>query len=303
MFLVQVLVNISTLGALLAIYNLVIFFYKYIIMIIYIIIIIIIIIIAYIQPFIYFKALLPFRNISKDKINRIMIGLPCIDRDSHILYLLYDKLYESLENAIKYYDIEFILAPIMRESDLKCINFWKSKNADITLMPSYEIKGRHNWDNLVITFNKILEKARTEKFDRLILIESDIIINKETIKLLIDNIKEAHLIVAYYNIKWCNYPIILTHELIPKLENAKKYKENKIIAGHGVGCVLINKDILNNNKIKFEYKKKFNIEGQDIGFYEKINNNRYKILLLNHEVHHLYNEKKITEYLNLNRIS
>jgi hypothetical protein len=215
-------------------------------MIIYIIIITIIIIIAYIQPFIYFKTLLPFKNVSKENIKRIMIGLPCIDRDSHILNLLYDKLYDSLENAKEYYDIEFILSPITRESDFKCIDFWESKNVDITLMPTYEIKDRHNWDNLVMTFNKILEKARNENFDGLILIESDIIVNKETIKLLIDNIQEAHLVTAYYNMTWSNYPVVVINKLIPKLDNAMKYKENQIILGNGVGCILINKDVLNN---------------------------------------------------------
>ncbi len=228
---------------------------------------------------------------------RIMIGLPCIDRDSHLLELLYDKLNISLDNAKTYYDIEFIFSPITRESDIKCIDFWESKNADIILMNHYDIKGRHNWDMLVITFNKLLEKARNENFDGLLLIESDIIVNEETIKLLIDNTKEAHLVLAYYNMKWSSSPIILTHGLIPKLENATKYKENKIILGHGVGCVLINKDVFNDKKIKFEFKEIFNIKGQDIGFYQSIYNNRYKVLMLNHEVHHLYNENKIKEYM------
>jgi hypothetical protein len=268
---------------------------KYIIIIT--IIIIIIIIFLYIinkNKFIYLNSLLPFKNINNSNIKKIMIGLPCIDRDSDLLELLYEKLNISINYAIKYYNIEFILAPFMRKTDENCIDFWKSKNADITLMPTYKIYGRHNWDMLVTTFNKILEKARTDNFDGLLLIESDIIINIDTIKLLLDNINKTHLCLAYYEMKWSKYPIILTKSLFPKLKDARDFNKNIEIYGHGVGCLLICKDVINDKKIEFKFDDLFGVMGQDIGFYKSIYDNRYKVLMLNHEVKHLYDRKNNT---------
>jgi hypothetical protein len=268
-------------------------------MILFLIMIIIIIIVyliinkyLHINKYIYLNSLLPFKNINNSNIKKIMIGLPCIDRDSDILELLYEKLNDGINYANEYYNIEFVFAPFMRESDINCIDFWKSKNANITLMPTYKIDGRHNWDMLVITFNKILEKAKTDNFDGLLLIESDIIINLDTIKLLLDNINKTHLCLAYYEMKWSKYPIILTKSLFPKLKDARDFNKTISIYGHGVGCVLICKDVINDNKIAFKFEKLFGVIGQDIGFYKSIYDNRYKVLMLNHEVKHLYDRNK-----------
>jgi hypothetical protein len=243
--------------------------------------------------------ILPYKKVTKNNIKNIMIGLPTIDRDINILDSIYENMMISILYAKKYYNIEFTLFPICRTTDIKCVDFWNNKmktNADINnvyLVKPYNILKRHNFDQMAKTFNIILNNARDIKTDALIIIESDIIVKEDTIKLLVDNIKKSHVALCYFNIPWCDIPVISEYNLFYKLENADNIKKPTLIYGHGTGCIIINKDILKNKKIKFMNKKiyfKDNIDvfGQDVGFFYLLNKYRYKVLLLNQKLEHRY---------------
>jgi hypothetical protein len=248
--------------------------------------------------FMNFYHLLPHKKIINTEINVIMIGLPTIDRDADMVEEVYKAINKSIRYAKKYYpNIEFIFFPIMRETDKKCIDFWEKKNnikKDVYLMKSYEIDGRHNMDKIVETFSKILEKAREKDVDGLFIVESDIVINKDTIKSLIDNQKEAHVTLCPHDIPWRNYPIIGNYSCIYSVGNSDEIYEDKfLIYGQGTGCILIGKDVLRDNNIKFYFETHLTIEnidafGHDIGFYKLLNKHRYKVLLVNKKVNHKY---------------
>lgn len=272
---------------------------KYIVFFISLIILIMIIIYRYkYHKFINYYHLLPHKKVNKYKIKNILIGLPTIDRDSDMLDTVYESINRSINYCHKYYpDIKFIFFPIMRKSDIKCYDFWKKKNdinKEIYLMDEYKIEGRHNMNKIVETFSKILETARNKKVDALFIVESDIVINEDTIKILIDNQKDAHITLCPHDIPWRNYPIIGIYGFIYKCGNSDEIKKDKfLIYGQGTGCILIGKDVLKDKRVKFYFETFLSIEnidafGHDIGFYKLLNKYRYKVKLINKKVDHRY---------------
>jgi hypothetical protein len=254
------------------------------------------------HPFINYYHLLPHKKVNKYNIKTLMIALPTIDRDADMLEEVYESINKSINFCKKYYPtINFMFFPIMRKSDIKCYNFWQNKNdinKEIYLMESYKIDGRHNMNKIVETFSKILETARQKKVDGLFIVESDIVINEDTIKILIDNQKDAHITLCPHDIPWRNYPIIGIYGLIYKCGNSDEIKKNKfLIYGQGTGCILIGKDVLKDNRVNFYFETFLSIEnidafGHDIGFYKLLNKYRYKVKLINKKVDHKYKRKK-----------
>ena len=235
----------------------------------------------------YYKhVILPKRSISSKKIKKILIGLPVIDRDSDICDKVYNCIEESKEN-LKKYNIEFDYLIVTRETDEKCIKFWKNKGK-LIVIDNYEIKNRHNMDKLSETFNII--RRNSLSYDALLIVESDILLNKNTILRLYEKISKYHIVSSYFETPWSKYPVIAIGGLLPKIGNGRYYN-NKLILGTGTGCVLIRTEVL--KKCNFNKKTFFGITGQDVGFFISAYKNRFTTYLINDEVKHLYNRTKI----------
>jgi len=157
--------------------------------------------------------ILPYKHVSNKNIKKIMIGLPTIDRDSDLLEEVYNNIINSIKYCNKTNNFEFMLFPICRKIDKKCYDFWNNKKeinnsiSDVYLVDSYEIKKRHNFNQMAKTFNIILNNARNNNSDALIIIESDIIIKENTILLLINNIKNSHVALCYLIYLGVEYPL------------------------------------------------------------------------------------------------
>lgn len=252
-------------------------------MFIYLLIFILLYLICY--YYINLRYFFPKKRVIDFKLNKILIGLPMIDRDSHLFNDFYNSISNSINN-IK--NIKFDFLVVTRKNDYQVINFWKNKSK-IIKVDNYQIKKRHNMKNLSKKFNIIKNYSKINNYDALIFIESDIIIEKKTIQNLINSLNKSHVSLFPFKTPWINYPLILEDNYYYKFNNSRNINKNEInILGHGTGCMIINKQVINDDKINFNSQKIFNIEGQDIGFFNKIHQNFYKVLMINQELLHAY---------------
>jgi len=241
--------------------------------------------IIFIYYYINVRYLIPKKEVIKNKINKVLVGLPVIDRDFYLTESFYNNLINSIKN-IK--NINFDLFIVTRKEDKKIINFWKDK-AKINLVDNYKIKKRHNMKNLSKKFNIIKNYADDNNYDALIIIESDIIIKNDTIPKLIRSLNKSHISLFPFETPWTGYPLIVEDNFYYKLNNTRNLKQNELfILGHGTGCIIINKQVLKDKNINFNREVIFNIEGQDVGFFNKVNQNYYKVLMINEELGHRY---------------
>ena len=233
--------------------------------------------------FYYKYCFLPYKNVEKTPIKNIMIGLPTIDRDIDLAPKMYDALILSMKYIRFFYNINFDIFVITRKSDFKSIQFWKEKSK-LVLVKNYKIERRHNFIGLTKTFNKLIKKSK--KYDALFIVESDIIINQQTLKKLYEKLKTNHIVCSYYNIPWCGYPFFVRDGFFPCNDNADVNNSMRIL-GHGTGCILIRTEVFAH--CDFTTKYFFKIQGQDIGFFLSAFKERYSTFLINDKVQHMYN--------------
>ena len=174
------------------------------------------------------------------------------------------------------------------KSDVKSINYWKDKGKLIVLK-DYKIINRHNYDGLTKTFNTI--KDQSINYDALIIVESDILVNKKTFSKMLNKIHKYHCVCSYFETPWCKYPCIMIGGIYHRIANGRQYN-NRVILGHGTGCIMIRTEVFKH--CNFDYCTYMNITGQDVGFFKLMYENGYSTFLLNDEVKHLYDRKKST---------
>ena len=220
------------------------------------------------------------RRVCGNPVVNILIGIPVIDRDIDIA----DKVYEHIINSIKNTKgVNYTLLIATRESDVKSIRYWKDKG-ELLIQDNYEIKGRHNFDGISKTFNEI--KDRAVGYDALIIVESDILVNKTTFSDMLNKIRYYHCVCSYFETPWCKYPCVIIGGLYHRKVDGRVYN-NRVILGHGTGCVMIRTEVFND--CNFDHKSYMGIKGQDVGFFKSMYDNNYTVFLLDDEVEHLYN--------------
>lgn len=251
---------------------------------------------AYDYLYFYHYALQPYKKINTMPIKSILVGLPAIDRDADIFLYVYNSLVNSSAHLLNKYKIELSFVCITREKDNIIRQLWGNTGVRVLTMENYNIKKRHNFDKMAITFNILAEEAKNH--DALFILESDIILNKDTMLLLYERLYTCHVSLAYFNVPWCGYPVILVPGVIPHLKNADTMPgKDSVILGHGTGAIMIRSEVFKD--CKFSNKKYFGIEGQDVGFFMSAFKNGYKTIMIKNKVHHLYNRKKVKETLRI----
>lgn len=244
-----------------------------------------------IYVFISCVIILIYINILKilpNKSNKVLIGMACIDRDSDICHIVYEKL---LLNIQKYPNIKFDILIVTRHSDKKIIKYYKNK-AIIIKVENYIITDRHNMNMISKKYNIIRKYTLDNNYDTLFTLESDIIMNDDTFDKHFVGLNISHVTTSYYDIPWAGYPVICYEKyFFPIIDNAKNHV-NKYIIGHGLGACMIRANILND--INFDIDTWNGIIGQDIGFFKQCYMKKYKVYLVNDYVNHLYDKNKIS---------
>jgi len=235
------------------------------------------------------RYIIPKKKVNFYQPTKVLLGLPTIDRDYMIVENFYNLLSKSI-SQIKNIQIDLLVT--MRHKDEKMYKFWKDKST-IKLMDDYDIEERHNLKMVSKTFDYIKNYSYENAYDTLIIVESDIFVEKDTIQILLEKLKYSHVVLFPFETPWAKYPIVLKDGIFYKFDNARNFKKNEYILGHGTGCMAINKQVIKDKNINFEYIDFKGIYGQDIGFFQNLNRNYYKVLMINNELYHAYKEVKL----------
>ena len=188
-----------------------------------------------------------------EKLPRVLVGAPVCD--------LYEYCFEEFINKLKnliYSNYEILLVENSKEETF--FNKIKSLNIRVIRLPYIE-KMR---ERVVESHNKLRETALNENFDYLLILDQDIIPEKDVIEKLITNKKDAisALYFGNHNLPDGENKIMpFAWAFLEKKDfwgSVRYLREDEInnniilkIAFAGMGCVLLGRKIL--EKIKFRY--------------------------------------------------
>ena len=224
---------------------------------------------------------LPYKKLTA----RILIGIVTIDRDIRKAPKMYSHLSNSIDNFLRHNNTKIDIIVITRDSDLKSINFWNNKyNIKVITVPHYLITKRHNFKEMAKQYNYLIYIVKSQKYDKLIIIESDVYIKENTISNLLNNTEKYHIAVSYGIIPWAGYPVVAVSGLLyPKIKDARLITKKDRLIGAWTGAIAIRREVFDHCSFK---KDKFDeIEGQDIGFFKQVHRNRYSAILLDEVTH------------------
>lgn len=233
-----------------------------------------------------FIVVISILKFSKNQPNkeRILIAILCIDRDSQLI----DRQYNSIRHLLT--NPNYDLLVMTRDCDLQTQLKWRSKNIRVWIIPCYKIKERHNMSALVKQRNMIREYAQDSHYDNLLFLDSDIIINKDTLSRLLNTPGDVALVP--YKVKWLGYPAIGNYDssenlIIEEVQPSTDQYKPCIIGG--MGCTLLRQKALS---IPFEYKEipsdLYDVVGEDIGFFLNLHEAGLKAnYVTNHSILHL----------------
>ena len=262
----------------------------------YILLLILILVISsmYINP----RHLVPKKEVKNNDIREVLIALPTIDRDYVLIQDFYDRIDKSIHNTK---NVNFSFLVTTRVKDIKMINFYTNigdiidEDVTVKIFDNYEIEEdkRHNMNEVSKAFNYIKNYASEKNYDSVIIIESDILVNENSISKLLDSQKNSHVSLFPFETPWAGYPVVMSDSLVPELVDSRSLKnKNKSgdipILGHGTGCMIMNKQVIDDENINFDTGTYGKIKGQDVGFFWKLNKYLYKVSMINEELFHAY---------------
>jgi hypothetical protein len=257
---------------------------QYIILIILLVIFICLFLYLYKTDWYLLRHQLPLRSVSSNPIKRIMIGCPTIDRDILKAQKMYETMKKAIEHLSNFKQISSDIIVITRTSDNKIKEFWNNKANKIILVPHYEIIYRHNIDAISNKMNILASYCLNNNYDALVVIESDVYSNIDTLTNSITCLTNNHVAFAYGNIPWKKQPIVvLPGFLKPQIIHPKKEPLWQRAHGSWTGFVAIRKEVLHNKP--FKSKNFENIVGVDVGFYIRCFHMRFRVFVTDYVEH------------------
>lgn len=226
------------------------------------------------------------------------IGMPLISRDEQFLPHVFNSLTESLANAGMIEKTRLHI--VTKESEKQLCEKVKS-HIDIPVIcstvPNYEQTGRHSMSHIAEKRNIIAQTALNDSRSSVLFLDSDILVNTDTITRLLKGSEFYDITLAAYQPTWSTKPIIATgtvddHELISSYQLEDQDDCAPILAG-GTGCTLIRGEAL---KIPFENNLDVHTKtyGDDIGYMINANKANMKICALaKYHVTHLAAAKNL----------
>ncbi|CAH9055509.1 hypothetical protein PSECIP111951_01255 [Pseudoalteromonas holothuriae] len=184
---------------------------------------------------------------------RVLIAIPITDRDSPLI----NECFKAIQAAIEYvnnkeiYPTDFSILVMPRITDLIAIDNWSRLKQESTLsikiecVDSYEIYARHNLAAIAKKRNFAMKKAVANNDDYVLFIDSDILLNSNSIYNLLRAADLGHdITVSAYEVVWLGYPAICTlknGELNIVDLSDKKNNVAQPVQIVGMGCSLISK--------------------------------------------------------------
>eukprot|EP01084_Bolivina_argentea_P288058 494355_1 len=206
---------------------------------------------------------------------RLDIGFPIIGRDQEYISLVMQQLIQSIEYS-KLEDVRIHVISKNVETYLcnEILSYTKNIMVKCSTIPDYnnENNERHNFDMIALQRNIIIQDANKQKRDGVLFVDSDIILNSDTIHKLVEacTTQPFDVCIAAYHPRWSEEPVVavgtdIDHKLISvyKLKGEICHK----IVGSGAGCILVTKSAFG---IPFEEKETISestkVIGEDVGW-------------------------------------
>ena len=213
---------------------------------------------------------------------KILIGIPCIDRDHKYLSNLF-KIINNNKNNI--YILDIIIAT--RKCDKNTIDFAK-KECKLIKCNNYSIKGRHNVKNIAIKRNKILKYASNNNYNYVLFLDADILPYNGFINDLL-NLK-SDVAVGLYPVRWYENKSICFTVTNNKycIKELEEIRDNDRIVIAGFGCCLINQKLfdIEVKQLKFE-NHNYYLNGEDFGWFKEVYNRGFIVKTLSNNIQHL----------------
>ena len=218
---------------------------------------------------------------------KILISILSIDRDANFI----EKIYDPIKSHLSKQNIDLLI--ICREIDKQCQEKWKKicNKCIIKTIKNYSILGRYNMDKICEKRNIAKNHAKENNYDYLWFIDSDVIVNENSLEVMIKGCEQ-------YNADVCTIPGFIknwNHVAIGVFENNSyqirtasqdtkqgiKYKEG----GGWMGCTLIKNTVFHIPFIIVNYN---NVIAEDRGFMISVHQNNFLCLYVeNHPIIHL----------------
>ena len=222
---------------------------------------------------------------------KILVSIITIDRDAYAI----EKVHHAIKHLFDRENIYFLV--VCRDSDIECQQKWRNLVPKIKLItvPHYNIVKRHNMQNVCNKRNIALNYAKENNFDYLFFIDSDIIVQKDTLEILLTGCEKYHADVCSipYAVKWLGY-------IVTGVQNGHYYNyitidcdESQEVTyekgGGCMGCTLIKSTVFHIpfNVQSLRIKGRI-VTGEDIGFFLSLVRSQFSALYVkNHKIDHL----------------
>jgi hypothetical protein len=247
--------------------------------------------------FYYLKSYKPINEFINNP--KILICMLSIDRDADIAQKVYDKIIISNNNfKLQFPKATIDMIVITRIIDSQIINFWNNK-AKIITVDNYTIDydKRHNHDAIVKKSNILIKYAQYHMYSHVFFVESDIGLNYDTLTKLYNCLsiqndhKGAHVALSCGIIPWCNKCIAYIPKIMPICVKPYDYKKPFIGLGSSLMATLFDINVFKD--VCFNTKTLFGITGQDVGIFNDLFYNRYKVVIIPDMVEHYFNRKNL----------
>jgi hypothetical protein len=188
---------------------------------------------------------------------RVLIAIPITDRDASLI----NECFNAIRIAVECFhdkariSVDFRILVLVRVTDHEAIRIWSTLSEHETIpiemkqVEAYEISSRHNLAAIANKRNLALAKAKENGDDNVLFIDSDILLNRNTICDLLESAQLGYdIVVSAYEVVWLGYPAICI-EKDGKLNVIDLSNKDNNFARQvqivGMGCCLIGKSCFN----------------------------------------------------------
>jgi hypothetical protein len=202
----------------------------------------------------------------------VLVGTLAIDRDhEHV-----DRVHAGMQGLSQH--CSWRLLVVTREQDAIVAAKWSRHGAEVVTVPDYEIRKRHNLWKIAEKRNLVRERARSEAWDALLFVDSDIVMSAGAIGDMFCCAQYADIVVAPYRIRWSNeFTVGVLDDGKLALRDARPLMEGARyprILGGGLGCTLIQARALAVEIVPVQVASVPGLAGEDIGYFHRVHATR-----------------------------